>query len=83
MFAEDLNVFQQFKKKTPVQECKDAMARCKETVHKWGTRNRVTFDAGKEHAIIIHPSDSHVIRSNCWDAPWMSIFVCTPPWNKS
>ena len=59
MFADDLNVFQQFKKKTPVQECKDAMARCKETVHKWGTRNRVTFDAGKEHVIIIHPSESH------------------------
>ena len=34
MFADDLNVFQQFKKKTPVQECKDAMARCKETVHR-------------------------------------------------
>ena len=59
MFADDLNVFQRFSKSTPLDECKEAMAKCKESVHKWGEMNRVTFDAGKEHVIIIHPTLSH------------------------
>ena len=59
MFADDLNVFQRFSKSTPLEECKEAMAKCKESVHKWGEMNRVTFDAGKEHVIIIHPTLSH------------------------
>ena len=36
MFADDLNVFQRFSKSTPLDECKEAMAKCKESIHKWG-----------------------------------------------
>ena len=31
------------------------MLSCRTTVHRWGKINRVTFDADKEHIIIIHP----------------------------
>ena len=28
-------------------------------MHEWGSANRVTFDAGKEHLVVLHPSESH------------------------
>ena len=59
MFADDLNVFQRFKKGTPLQECKDVMVKCRDSVHKWGKTNRVSFDATKEHIMVIHPSESY------------------------
>ena len=31
------------------------MSQCRDTTHKWGRLNRVAFDAGKEHLVIIHP----------------------------
>ena len=32
-----------------------SMEECKRKVHQWGRTNRVAFDAGKEHIVIIHP----------------------------
>ena len=32
------------------------MSAYKASVHRWDVRNRVTFDASKEHIIVIHPS---------------------------
>ena len=32
------------------------MSSCRTRVHAWGKINRVTFDAGKEHIVILHPS---------------------------
>ena len=57
MFADDLNVFKQFDLDTTNSDIVDDMSLCKTSVHKWGVRNRVAFDAGKEHIIIIHPQD--------------------------
>lgn len=35
------------------------MQRTRSEVHRWGHRNRVTFDASKGHVNIIHPSHGH------------------------
>ena len=55
VFADDLNVFQLFDTEVPNDELFQHMSECREATHKWGKMNRVTFDAAKEHFIIIHP----------------------------
>ena len=32
---------------------------CRERVHKWGRKYKVTFDATKEHLVVLHPSLNH------------------------
>ena len=59
MFADDLNVFQTFDRNEPLDKCKDILNQCKNKVHKWGGTNRVSFDATKEHMIVMHPSENH------------------------
>ena len=54
MFADDLNVFQEFNRKASNEECKEVMHKCRTKVHKWGKINRVAFDPGKEHIVILH-----------------------------
>ena len=58
MFADDLNVFQLFDRLAPPAECTAVLEKCKQNVHKWGETNRVSFDASKEHIILLHPSES-------------------------
>ena len=55
VFADDLNVFQKFDRGVENSKSQDAMACCRSKAHQWGKVNRVTFDAGKEHIIVIHP----------------------------
>jgi hypothetical protein len=57
MFADDLNVFQEFDRLETPSVCEASMAECKKRVHKWGRVNRVSFDASKEHMVILHPSE--------------------------
>ena len=59
MFADDLNMFQEFARLAPLDDVMAKLTVCKENVHAWGRANRVTFDAGKEHLIVLHPSESH------------------------
>ena len=59
MFADDLSVFQIFDLDQPTAECEAILNKCKTNVHKWGKTNRVSFDASKEHTIILHPSAHH------------------------
>jgi len=59
MFADDLSVFQEFDRSTPVPECKAKLSQCESQVHKWGRQNRVSFDAAKEHTVILHPLEWH------------------------
>ena len=33
------------------------MLRAKQKVHKWGVRNRVTFDAAKKYKVVAHPAE--------------------------
>ena len=59
MFADDLNMFQEFERASPLEEVTGKLSECRQRVHKWGKANRVIFDAGKEHLIVLHPSDHH------------------------
>jgi hypothetical protein len=59
MFADDLNVFQEFDRTKNLAEVQDTLQQCREKVHKWGKANRVSFDPSKEHLVVLHPSDYH------------------------
>ena len=59
MFADDLNVFQEFDRHVPLTVVTDTLEKCRTRVHKWGEANRVIFDASKEHHVILHPSLNH------------------------
>ena len=59
MFADDLNMFQEFLRLAPLAEVLEKLTGCKKRVHEWGKANRVTFDAGKEHLIVLHPTEFH------------------------
>ena len=54
-FADDLSIFKGFDKTVENTEVLRQMHVCRHRVHAWGRRNRVAFDAGKEHLVIIHP----------------------------
>ena len=55
LFADDLNVFKKFPLLVINAEVKANMASTQKEVHRWGYRNRVSFDSTKEHLMIIHP----------------------------
>ena len=55
-FADDLNVFQEFDRLVPERRIVHKLHECRDEVHAWGQRNRVEFDAGKEHFVILHPT---------------------------
>ena len=57
LFADDLNVFQEFDRLAPVSACHSQLERCRTRVHSWGRANRVSFDAAKEHVVILHPAE--------------------------
>jgi len=57
VFADDLNVFQRFDRETPNGDIERTMHLCRVRVHHWGNINRVAFDPGKEHIVILHPRD--------------------------
>ena len=57
--ADDLNVFQTFDRKEPSKKCEEQLKCCKDQVHKWGGMNRVSFDASKEHMVVLHPTENH------------------------
>ena len=59
MFADDLNVFQLFDRQVPVEELMEELSDCRSRVHTWGRTNRVSFDAAKEHLVVMHPSEYH------------------------
>ena len=55
MFADDLSIYKTFDRNEPNDNIIADMQSKKKDVHKWGDRNRVTFDATKEHIVILHP----------------------------
>ena len=57
MFADDLNVYKIYDNSCSNDDIVSSMEQAKRQVHKWGTRNRVEFDANKEHIVIIHPAN--------------------------
>ena len=59
LFADDLNVFQEFARHTPLTQIQSELEQCRGRVHTWGRKNRVGFDASKEHILVLHPSSPH------------------------
>ena len=59
MLTDDFNIFQTFDRNEPLDKCKDILNQYKNKVLKWGGTSRVSFDATKEHMIVMHPSENH------------------------
>ena len=59
MFADDLNVFQEFDRLQPLAQVQNMLQTCRDRVHKWGRANRVSFDPSKEHLVVLHPTENH------------------------
>ena len=59
MFADDLNVFQEFDRRKNLAEVQDTLQQCRDKVHKWGEANRVSFNPSQKHLVVLHPSDYH------------------------
>ena len=55
VFADDLNVFRKFDRRTDKDHIVSELHRCQEKVHAWGRKNRVSFDPEKEAFVIMHP----------------------------
>ena len=55
MFADDLSVSKTHPIDLPNASIHDDMSKIRDNVHKWGFRNRVEFDAQKEHIVVLHP----------------------------
>ena len=56
MFADDLSVSKTYPGDLPNTEVVADMCKTRDDVHRWGFRNRVEFDAQKEHIIVLHPT---------------------------
>ena len=50
IFADDLNVFQEFDRNMTNEEYSEVMAKCRVRIYKWGKMNRVAFDADSSSA---------------------------------
>lgn len=55
IFADDLNIFKMFDVKIDNFDIMICMELTREEIHKWGRRNRVTFEASKGDIAILHP----------------------------
>ena len=54
-FADDLTTFKSFERSTPNEDILLDLALCQSSVHKWGARNRVTFEPTKEEFAVLDP----------------------------
>ena len=55
-FADDLTVMKKYPLTMSNADCIEDMRLTQNEVHRWGRRYRVTFEASKEHIIVIHPA---------------------------
>ena len=55
-FADDLSTSKSFAKGTPNKDIFDDLQLCQEAVHRWGRKNRVSFDPAKEEFAILDAS---------------------------
>ena len=58
-FADDLTAYKNFESATRNDEICKRLRDLQESVHEWGSQERVIFDAAKEHFCILHRSDPH------------------------
>ena len=71
LFADDLSIQHEFPASESNQRIFDNLKLSQEAVHKWGKRNRVSFDATKEQYVVIHfrhgEGDPFVLLGNHFD----------------
>jgi len=48
-----------FDRLEPLEAVENDLTECRARVHTWGRMNRVSFDASKEHLVVMHPSEYH------------------------
>ena len=53
-FADDLTIFKLFDTACSNEDVQAAMAQCQTSAHHWGARNKVCFEASKEHFAVLH-----------------------------
>jgi hypothetical protein len=56
-FADDLNVFRAFDYGDDNGEILRELGVCQQSIHDWGRANRVTFDASKEHTVVLSKTE--------------------------
>lgn len=59
IFADDLNCFKNYSRAIGKDYVLHQIQGCQEEVHQWGRANKVTFDPGKEHLLILDPQHPH------------------------
>lgn len=55
-FADDLSIFKQLDKITPLENDITERSRCRSRMHVWGRAHRVAFDANKKHLAVLYPT---------------------------
>ncbi len=58
-FADDLSVSKEYALEVDNADVFDDLTQCQLSVHEWGIRNRVCFDASKEELCVLHPTYGH------------------------
>ena len=59
IFADDLSVFKMFDRLDSLEAVENDLTECRSRVHTWCRMNRVSFDASKDHLVVLHPSEYH------------------------
>ena len=52
-------MFKLFDRLAELEDIISELSECRERVHAWGRMNRVSFDATKEHLVVMHPTECH------------------------
>ena len=63
VYADDLNAYKVFPADTSNEDILNSNGACQESLHAWGTKNRVSFDPGKESSHVICQHDA--VGGNC------------------
>ena len=59
VFADDLNAWRKYEACASHDDMIEDMGMCQKELHKWGKANKVKFDAGKEHKLILNRRKPH------------------------
>ena len=59
IFANDLNTFHEFDRRTPLADIISEQSGCRRRVRSRGVTNGVRLDPAKAHLLVIHPDESH------------------------
>ena len=79
-FADDLNLYKAFPSNTAGHAVYNALGQCQASLHTWGEKNQVLFDASKESKHILHrrrpEGDNFRILGVLWDPKLTMLEEC-------